>query len=65
MWYFQVVEAALLSRIQRLEQKLMDLEPRVSMGASEYSFFFPFFFSFFLYFYLFFGTIYFKNKLLD
>ena len=46
MWYFQVVEAALLSRIQRLEQKLMDLEPRVSMGASEYSFFFPFFFLF-------------------
>lgn len=28
---FQVVEAALNSRIQRLEKRLMDLEPRVSM----------------------------------
>lgn len=28
---FQVVEAALNSRIQRLEHRLMDLEPRVSM----------------------------------
>lgn len=28
---FQVVEAALLSRIQRWERRLMDLEPRVSM----------------------------------
>ena len=37
---FQVVEAALLSRIQRLERRLMDLEPRVSMEHSEYFFIF-------------------------
>ncbi|MQM01247.1 hypothetical protein Taro_034002 [Colocasia esculenta] len=30
----EVVEAALLSRIQRLEKKLMDVEPRVSVGTS-------------------------------
>lgn len=30
---FQVVEAALLSRVQRLEQRLMTVEPRVSMGT--------------------------------
>nr|CAD1818343.1 unnamed protein product [Ananas comosus var. bracteatus] len=29
----EVVEAALVSRIQRLEQRLMDVEPRVSMGS--------------------------------
>ena len=37
---FQVVEAALLSRIQRLERRLMDLEPRVSMEHSEYFFYY-------------------------
>lgn len=31
MQNFQVVEAALHSRIQRLEQRLMDLEPGVSI----------------------------------
>lgn len=29
----EVVEAALLSRVQRLEQRLMNIEPRVSMGT--------------------------------
>lgn len=37
--YFQVVEAALLSRIQRLEKRLMDLEPRVSIKHREYIFY--------------------------
>lgn len=35
MLLFQVVEAALYSRIQRLEQRLMDLEPRVSKITSD------------------------------
>ncbi|OMO83113.1 putative RNA splicing protein mrs2, mitochondrial [Corchorus capsularis] len=29
----EVVEVALLSRIQRLEQRLMDLKPRVELGS--------------------------------
>lgn len=31
-YHFQVVEAALTSRIQRYEKRLMELEPHVSMA---------------------------------